>query len=193
VRYQYLASSFYRIPQTTVAIKAGENYVRMPIYVKTANLKTDSLYALTFKVASISEPAYASIRSRDTVLMFSFTLNNKYSGNYMLQGTYTKDGSTNPADVASVSATRNLKAVNYNTIRLIHTANAENLTNAATLGVSVKINADNTLQLTPWGTFALLSGGGTYNAVDQSFDIWYTWKENNITYKFTGKYTKNAV
>ena len=195
VRYQYLSGSFYRIPETNVTIKAGESYARIPIFIKTAELEADSLYALTFKLSSVSDPDYVSIRKRDSVLMFSVRLNNDFSGTYQLEGSYIKEVPTNPNDLTPfpVSTTRTLKAVNHNTVRFVHTANKETLANAATLGVSVKVNQDNTVELSPWGTFALIDGGGSYDPVQGAFNIWYTFKENNVVYKFTGKYMKSNI
>lgn len=189
IRYEYLNSSSYRIPETTATIKAGQIYANIPIYIKTEPLDPDGKYALTFKVSSISHPDYVSIRKRDTVLMFSFSLNNPYSGGYQLVGEYVKQ--TN-GEVTPVSTSRTLKALNHNTIRLIHTANDERAsTAAANLGVSVKVNADNTLEVKPWKNFMLLSGGGTYSPSGKTFDIWYTYKEGTVTYRFEGKYIKN--
>lgn len=189
IRYEYLSSSLYRIPETTATVKAGQTYANIPIFIKTATLDPDGKYALTFKVSSVDQPDYVSIRQRDTVLMFSFSLNNPYSGGYQMEGAYVKQ--TN-GDVTPVITSRTLKAMNHNTIRLIHTANDEKLSTAATnLGVSVKVNADNTLLVTSWKNFALLSGGGTYNPSTQVFDIWYTFQEGTLTYRFAGKYTKN--
>jgi hypothetical protein len=189
IRYEYLNSSRYRIPETTATIKAGQTYANIPIYIKTAPLDPDGKYALTFKVSSITHPDYVSIRKRDTVLMFSFSLNNPYSGDYQMVGEYVNQ--TNGV-VTPVSTSRTLKALNHNTIRLIHTANDERAsTAAADLGVSVKVNADNTLEVKPWKNFMLLSGGGTYNPSTKTFNIWYTYKEGTLTYRFEGKYINN--
>ena len=78
IRYQKLAPSFYRIPENNVRIKSGEVYGRMPLYIKTAGLQCDSLYAITFKIGSVSDPGYISIRKADTVLMLSFYFVNQY-------------------------------------------------------------------------------------------------------------------
>lgn len=189
IRYTYLASSFYRIPETTATIKAGQTYANIPIYIKTQPLDPDGKYALTFKVSSLSHPDYVSIRKRDTVLMFSFTLNNPYSGGYQMEGEYVRQSN---GDKTPVITSRTFRALNHNTIRLIHTANDERAsTAAAELGVSVKVNADNTLEVKPWKNFMLLSGGGTYNPTAKTFNIWYTYKEGTITYRFEGKYVKN--
>lgn len=189
IRYEYLANSLYRIPETTATVKAGQTYANIPIFIKTTTLDPDGKYALTFKISSVSQSDYVSIRPRDTVLMFSFSLNNPYSGGYQMEGAYVKQ--TN-GDVTPVITSRTLKAINHNTIRLIHTANDEKLSTAASsLGVSVKVNEDNTLLVTPWKNFALLNGGGTYNPSTKVFDIWYTFQEGALTYRFAGKYTRS--
>ena len=64
-------------------IEAGETYARVPFKVKTEGLECDSLYAITFKIASSS--AGYEINQKDSALIVSFNLVNKYSGNYIFK------------------------------------------------------------------------------------------------------------
>ncbi len=193
IRYQSLNSLFFRIPDNTVKIKSGEIYGKMPVYIKTAGLKCDSLYAMTFKIASVSDPDYVTIRKTDTVLMFSFSLVNNYSGSYKEVGTYCKVPSVKSEDTVSLSSPRILKAVNYNTVRLIHLANTENTANVAAFGVTVKIEDNNTLTVTPWGSLALTAGGGTYDPVAGVFNLWYNYTSGGVNYKFSGQFIKSST
>ena len=54
IKYQGLAASAFEVPSYTTTLKAGETYARVPFKVKTEGLECDSLYAITFKIASSS-------------------------------------------------------------------------------------------------------------------------------------------
>lgn len=191
IKYQKLNPSFYRIPEKTVQIKSGEIYATMPLYVKTASLHCDSLYAVTVKIASVSEPDYISIRKTDTVLMVSFAMTNDYSGVTQVQGKYYKLVS-GPLDTISVGLSRTLNAVNYNTVRFYHLATVEGVNNAAASGVKVTVGDDNSLTIMPWGNLAITSGGGTYNPNSRSFDVWYNYKESGVSYQFKGTFKRGT-
>lgn len=189
IRYQMLNSAAYTIPGKSVDLKAGEIYGNMPVKVNTAMLHADSLYALTFKIASVSEPSI-SIRKTDTVLIFSFKLINDFSDSYQELGRYYKYNVA--TDTVAVSATRTLKALSYNQVRLIHLANTESVANAAVNGITITINNDKTLGVAPYGTLALTSGGGTYDPVTRVFDLWYNYTVSGVTYQFKGKLTRSG-
>lgn len=192
IKYQKLANSFYRIPNKTIVLKAGEVYNTTPLYVKTANLHADSLYAVTVKIASVSEPDYISIRKTDTVLMVSFAMINDYSDTYQVQGRYYRYGASAAVDTVSLSLTRVLKALDYNTVRFYHLSNTEILSNAASNGVKVKVNDDNTLTITPYGTLAITSGGGTYNPTSKLFTVTYNYTVSGVAYQFKGTFKRNV-
>jgi hypothetical protein len=100
IKYQPLTASFYSIPDRAVTVNTGETYGRMPLSIKTYNLHCDSLYALTFKIATVSDPDYISIRKTDSVLLFSCRLYNNYSGTYQETGRYYKNTTGTPDTAA---------------------------------------------------------------------------------------------
>ena len=74
IKYQGLATSAFEVPSYTTTLKAGETYARVPFKVKTEGLECDSLYAITFKIASSS--AGYEINQKDSALIVSFNLVN---------------------------------------------------------------------------------------------------------------------
>jgi hypothetical protein len=193
IRYQKLDPNFYSIPNKTVKVNSGETYGTTALRVKTANLNPDSLYAITVKIAAISDPSYISVRKTDTVLMVSFALTNAYSGICQVQGKYYKLGTSGPGDTVSLSLTRTMKALDYNTVRFYHLSNTEVVTNAAAYGVKVKVNADNSLTITPYGTLALTAGSGTYDAKSGTFTITYNYTVSGVVYQFKGTFKRNIT
>lgn len=192
IRYQMLNPSMYSIPKKNIQINSGEIYGTTPVYVKTAGMHCDSLYAVTVKIASVSEPDYIAIRKVDTVLMLSFALTNPYSGNYVAQGKAYKLVNAAPADTTAIGLPRALKATDYRTVRFYHLTTAELVANAVESGVKVRIEEDNSLTVTAWGTLAITAGGGTYNPVTRVFDLWYNYTVSGVTQQFKGKFTRSA-
>lgn len=185
IKYQPLNAALYNIPSYTTQIKAGEVYGKVPVKIKTANLGSDSLYAITFRISSVSEPGYVTARSADSVLMFSFRLVNEYSGNYQLSGSYYKLGT--PGDTTTIALTRSLKATSYNMIRLIHLTNTETLANLIPYGLKILVNNDNTLTISAWDSLAVTDGGGAYDPVKKLFSIWYNYEVGGVLYQFKGE------
>lgn len=193
VKYQRLRDDYFRVPDPIVQIKKNEVYGTTPVYIKTGSLHCDSLYALTFKIASVSQPDYISIRKTDTVLMMSINMINNYSDSYQVNGKTFIPGSTVVTDTVSIGATRVLKAVDYRTVRFFHLTTEETLANAPAYGVKVQVNDDNTLTIVPWGTLAITSGGGTYNPNTRKFDLWYNYKEGTVNRQFKGTFIRPAA
>jgi hypothetical protein len=192
IKYQKLNSSFYSMPNKTVGIKAGEVYGTTVLRVKTATLHPDSLYAVTVKIASVSDPNYISIRKADSVLIVGLSLTNDYSDVYQAQGKYYKLVNALPADTVTLSLTRTLKAVDYSTIRFYHLSTEENVTNAAANGIKIKVNDDNSLTITPWGNLLVTAGSGTYNPTSKIFTLSYNYTVSGVIYQFKGTFKRSA-
>ena len=54
VKYRKLENEFCVFPSMTTTIEAGQVYGRLPFSIKSSGLHCDSLYALTFKIESVS-------------------------------------------------------------------------------------------------------------------------------------------
>jgi len=188
VHYQLLDASYYRIPDREVTIKKGEVYGTMPIYINSSGLNCDSLYALTFRIKSVSDPDYISVRSQDTVLILTFNFVNDYSGSYQLDGYYYKwaDGAA-LGDSTTISTSRTLKAVDSHTVRFYHLAKTEDTANLEDNGITLTVSADNSVSVMPWNSLELTDGGGTYDAGSQTFTVWYNYLSGSTEYQLSGK------
>ncbi|MEI6946462.1 DUF4361 domain-containing protein [Paraflavisolibacter sp. H34] len=193
IKYSLLNSASYAIPDFTVPLKRGATYGRLPIAIKTAGLHPDSLYALTFKIGSVSDPDYIAIRKTDSVLLFSFRLYNAYSGTYQATGRFYTFNNAAVRDTASLSLGRTMKAINHNTVRFFHLATTESMANVAAGGVTATVNADNSLTVSPWGSLVLSASGGTYDGATATFTIWYNYQEGSVTKQFKGQFTKSGI
>lgn len=192
VLYRPLDPSYYRIPDNKVVIKKGEVYGRMPILIRTADLHCDSLYALTFKIKSVSDPDYISIRSTDTVLIQSYTFVNDYSGIYQSEGYYYQwvDGKAY-GDSTSIATTRNFKATDATTVRLFHLAYTETYENIDAYALTFSVGEDNSITVDEWGSLNITDGGGTYDPETSTFSVWYNYESGGAEYQFSGTFIKS--
>jgi hypothetical protein len=192
IPYRHLQASLYRIPDNRVTIKAGDIYGRMPIHLKSSAMHCDSLYALTFRISTVSDPGYISIRATDTVLIQTYNLVNDYSGTYQSAGYYYRwaDGAV-AGDSTTISATRTFKAVNANTVRFFHLASTESDDNIDAYTLTLKVNSDNSLTVEAWDLLNITDGGGAYSPKTGTFSVWYNYESGGTEYQFSGTFTKN--
>ena len=195
VRYQLLDTSYFRIPDYAIQLNTGDVYGTMPIRVISSGLDCDSLYALTFKINSVSDPDYISIREEDVVLILAFSFVNNYSGSYQANGYYYQwENGIAVGDSVSLSVTRELTAVNSNTVRFHHLANTESLANTGDYGITLTVGAGNSVAVSAWNSDSLdiSDGGGTYNPNSKTFTIWYNYMYGSTEYQFSGKYARDG-
>lgn len=190
VKYQMLPSNWYDFPSWTGTIKAGDAYCRIPLKINTAKIHPDSLYVIPLKVVSTS--AYSPV-GKDTVLLLHPKMINQYSGSYTFEGaTWEMKNGKKDTNTASVITTlRNATAMNSSTIRLFNKVVAEKISNVANFTYNIRVNADNTLTITPYDKLGVTDGGGTYNPAKKSFTLWYTIEENGHTYRTEATLTKS--
>lgn len=182
-KYQKLESSLYSIPSPTVVLPTGATYARFPVQVKTAELDCDLLYALTFKIASVSEYA---INKSDSVLILSFKLTNDYSGSYQMDATKTEQVAG--AKGTTLNMVRELTAINQNTVRIFNQT-AEEEANRANSCFTIKVNSDNSLTIEKWANSTISQGGGTYDPETKVYEFWYDYTENGKVFKVEGTLT----
>ncbi len=188
-QYRHLDDEAYAIPDLSVDIKAGEVYGLMPVEISTAGLNADSLYALTFQIESVSDPEYISVRTVDTVLILAFKLINDFSGLYNSQGydfPYDPDTGIATGDSSEISTSRNLTALDVHTVRLFHLLSVESSANRSAFGLSLKIEDDNSVVVSPWDELVLIDGAGTYEPSTQTISYWYIYQSGTDVRKFTG-------
>ena len=158
--------------------------------VYTENIHPDSLYVIPLKAVSTS--AYSPV-GKDTVLLLHPKMINQYSGSYTFEGaTWEMKNGKKDSNTASVITTlRNATAMNSSTIRLFNKVVAEKISNVADFTYNIRVNADNTLTITPYDKLGVTGGGGTYNPAKKSFTLWYTIEENGHTYRTEATLTKS--
>lgn len=188
IKYQGLATSAFEVPSYTVTLKPGETYARVPFKVNTAGLECDSLYAITFKIASSS--AGYEINQKDSALIVSFDLVNKYSGNYILKA-LRHELNSNDEIVASTSITivRKLKATSENAVRFFNEQQAETTANIKNHGVVLTVDANNNVSISAWKDFTLIGGTCTYSQSSKVFNVDYKYTADGKTYQMVGTFT----
>lgn len=130
LKYRKLGDDFCEIPSMSTTIKAGEIYSRLPFFIKSSELNCDSLYALTFKIESVS--AYSK-NLKDTVLIMNLNFTNEYSGTYQMAATrYTLVGDEETMPT-SINMIRMVKAVNKDDIRFFNVTQSVEPTPTATM------------------------------------------------------------
>lgn len=184
-RYHKINRGIYSVPSMSGVIKAGDTYSRVPIKIRARDLECDSLYMLSFKLASAS----CEISQPDTILLFTFNMSNKYSDNYQLSviKQNLQDGQPvgEPSMIASV---RTLKAINEHEVRFFNLATIEVNENIANSCICMKINPeDNTLSMSGWNKLEILSNEGTYDPETKEFTFKYVYRDTDgKTYSVDG-------
>lgn len=195
VKYRKLEESAYDIPSMTTTIKAGNVYTRFPFTVSSSGLHCDSLYALTFKIESVS--AYTK-QSKDTVLIMNLNFTNEFSGNYQLTATkYTLDATGNETLPTSMNLNRTVKAVDKDRVRFINEAVAEP---ASTLNRDAYFAAieNNAVVFTRQANGSFIASGwknlvvsnSTVSFADNTFTFSYDYVSGGKTYRIRGIMTK---
>lgn len=187
IKYQGLVASAFEVPSYAVTLQRGDAYARIPFKVKTENLECDSLYAITFKIAS--SHGY-EINQKDSALIVSFNLVNNYSGNYIFKGLRHELNSDNEV-VSSTSITilRKLKATKEGAVRFYNGQQAETVANIKEHAVVLQVNADNSVNVSAWEDFDLIDGACSYNESSRVFNVDYKYNQDGKTYRMVGTFT----
>lgn len=200
MKYRRLDPQYYDIPSMNVAIKTGEVYARLPFTVNSSMIDPDSLYALTFKIESVSQ--YQKV-TKDTVLIMNLNMVNEYSGTYqMLITKYTIDASGQETMPTSISISRKLKAVDKNSVRFFNEITAETTLSYPTKDayfaaidnscIVFEYNeSEKAFKVKGWKNFNVTDGSATfYNDVQtekKRFEFSYDYVVGSTTYRVKGK------
>lgn len=179
--YEALPTNIYELSTWNCTIKAGEQYVRVPISVESAQIDCDKRYVIPLKVKEASVKLAA-----DTVLLVSLKMINNFSGTYMVSGKYMPyddQGNLMENAPSTIKTERTFTATAPNTIRLYHQVLGETKNNLATSALTFTVNPDNTVKVETWQDFSITDGGGTYNPTTKTFTVWYDYTENGKKYK----------
>ena len=179
-------------------IKAGDVYSRLPFTVETSGLDCDKLYALTFKIESVSD--YVK-QPKDTVLIMNLNLTNDFSGIYqMVAIRYTLTDNDEELTPSSVNMQRTLKAVNKNQARFFNVTQNSDLSPTGNITSEDYFNSiDNngvTFTRQPDGTFTVAGwknlpvSNGTVSFEDGTFTFCYDYESGGKRYRLRGTMTK---
>ena len=91
----------------------------------------------------------------------------------------------------SISASRNLTAINENTVRFYHLATNEFKANLEDYGVTLSVAADNSISVASWANMEINDAGGTYDPETGTIDFWYNYMAGDKEYQFAGVLTKD--
>lgn len=198
LEYQKLEDEFCSFPSMSTTIKAGDVYSRLPFTVKTSELDCDKLYALTFKIESVSD--YVK-HPKDTVLIMNINLTNDFSGTYqMVAIRYTLTDNDEELTPSSVNMQRMLKAVNKDQVRFFNvTQNSDlsatgNITNEEYFNsidnncVTFTRQSDGTFNVSSWKNLPVSNGSVTFE--DDTFTFCYDYESGGKRYRLRGTMTK---
>lgn len=179
----------------TTTIEAGQVYGRLPFSIKSSGLHCDSLYALTFKIESVST---FTKHPKDTVLIMNLNFVNAFSGNYQLTATkYTIDGNGDEVMPTSMNMTRVVKAVDKDRVRFINEAISEPATTLSREAYFEAINnnsvvfarqSDGTFNVSSWKNLPVSNGSVTFE--DDTFTFCYDYESGGKRYRLRGTMTK---
>lgn len=195
VKYRKLENEFCVFPSMTTTIEAGQVYGRLPFSIKSSGLHCDSLYALTFKIESVST---FTKHPKDTVLIMNLNFVNAFSGNYQLTATkYTIDGNGDEVMPTSMNMTRVVKAVDKDRVRFINEAISEPATTLSREAYFEAINnnsvvfarqSDGTFNVSSWKNLPVSNGSVTFE--DDTFTFCYDYESGGKRYRLRGTMTK---
>ena len=173
------------------------SYTHLDVY-KRQGLDCDKLYALTFKIESVSD--YVK-QPKDTVLIMNLNLTNDFSGIYqMVAIRYTLTDNDEELTPSSVNMQRTLKAVNKNQARFFNVTQNSDLSPTGNItsedyfnsidnnGVTFTRQPDGTFTVAGWKNLSV--SNGTVSFEDGTFTFCYDYESGGKRYRLRGTMTK---
>lgn len=164
--YTALPAAAYKILTPTVTVKAGTRFAPVSLQLNTSAIDPTQAGALAIKIVSATGGAIPSANFGYVVLVPK--VQNAYEGNYHSTGYFTHP---NPAVSRAIDRDKFLQTIDAQTVQ----------TEFADLGgngwtMNLRINADNTVTLTPSGSAnpnATQVGVNTYDPATKTFTLNY--------------------
>ncbi|MDR1091609.1 MAG: DUF4361 domain-containing protein [Prevotella sp.] len=187
IKNRPMPSSAYEIPDYNVIIKAGDTYGNLPVNIRTTDLECDSVYALPFRIVSVSQYDYRRV---DTVLIMAINLVNDYSDSYRLdayQSTVQNDGKLTDS-VSMMGQKLTLKAISEKVVRFFGEGVIEEKDNIASHCITLTVNDDNTVNIAAWDVSKLTikSGSGSYDPQKRIFYLKWNYIKGGVEYQVGG-------
>lgn len=152
-----LPDEYYSIASYSVTIKAGTEYLKFPIILKTEGLNADSSYAIPL---SISDASNYEINKDLQTIFYQIKLVNEYSGDYigLIQNIRGVD------DTVFAARDKHFKAIKEREIRTsIYNFNDEivDIENMKTNLMLLTVAADNSVRISAWEDAYIEDLGGS--------------------------------
>ncbi len=161
--YELLPADTYTIPNTQLTIKAGQRDVPFVVNMTTSKIDLKKSYALPLKITTATG---AIIASNLNTGVYAIKVNNIYAGSYQSTGLFNHP-TAGPRDI---KRPKTLSTIDANTSE----TEFADLGSAATM--QLRVNADNTVTLTPGGTASSATvqfGVNKYDAATKTFTLSY--------------------
>ncbi|MDR1415371.1 MAG: DUF4361 domain-containing protein [Odoribacteraceae bacterium] len=187
-----LSPDRYDIPSYTVTMPANspDQYVKVPIRVNHQGLSPDSIYLVPLAIKSVSR---YEVNPDKANMLFRVAVENDYAEQVALTLYLQRGTITTGATVTPVNASKIVNPLSADEIRVFAgnavQSNATTLADIIKYAITLKINPDNTVTFTPYGTIEVepLTTFANYNryyiAIDletekkiQSFDLHYRYR-----------------
>lgn len=161
-----LPEDHYRIPSMSLKLKAGDPFVRMPIYVKTKGLSPDQTYVIPLR---IKEASGIEINPELSSVLYMVKFKNNYSGAYKMSGIKVRtEGDGTPQEVFT---NKNLVAIDKNTVRCYIATETEDAATLYTQTMTFSIEEDNRVSIRSYNVIDL--GESYYNPTNKTFVLNY--------------------
>lgn len=182
--------AFYEVPSAQTTIKAGNVFAQFPINVRTSEIDCDKIYAIPFKITSVSEYEYRKI---DTVLIMAFNLVNEYSQNYRLnayRSVVPNDDTDVYTDSVEMGQLITLKAVSEKVVRFYGEGKSEEKENIDDYCLTLNVGPDNSVTVSAWddSKLTVTDGSGYYDPQKKTFHVEWKYVRDGVKYHIGGTF-----
>ncbi len=177
--YKVLPDSVYEMPTMSVTLKKeGNIYERCPIFIQTAHLHCDSAYVIPLTI--VSSTVYPVSDGLETIL-FSFELENDYSGIYQMMG---EKVNTATGDKQPIAKSKTLTAYSKDKLRMYVDVLQEEKEKMEENCLLLEIRPDNSVILVPYGSLVISQvEAGTYDPAAKSIQLKYEYTLDGETWQ----------
>ena len=174
---KYLGSQ--KMPTMSVTLKKeGNIYERCPIFIQTAHLHCDSAYVIPLTI--VSSTVYPVSDGLETIL-FSFELENDYSGIYQMVG---EKVNVETGDRQPLAKSKTLTAYSKDKLRMYVEVLQEEKEKMEENCLLLEIRPDNRVILVPYGSLVISQvEAGTYDPVAKSIRLKYEYTLDGETWQ----------
>lgn len=170
-----LPEELYQIESNRILFPANnpDQYVKVPINVRTESLSPDSIYLIPISIKSTSK---YEVNKEKSGVLYRVTMKNDYAEQmndtyYQLRGTIIGDDGNN----TSISTSKLVRPLTKNSVRLYAGSYTQVITTATVddivkYSIIVSVDENDKVQITPYGTIEVeqLDGGDEWNYYEEA-------------------------